>query len=1157
MKRKLFSAILFGALLTASTSGLTSCKDYDDDISNLQGQIDKLATADQLSAKVSEMQAAISAAQSAAEAKAAAAQTVADAAKAAAGDAAAAAKAAQSTADAAAAAAAEVQKAADKAIADLEAKAATKDELKAAADAAAAAVKAIEDAHAADKAAIEKAIADGLAEVKAEIAATNEKLAALAARLDEVDKKLAALEAGEGQEETLKEIQAEVEAVSDELKAIIGEYTTMVTDVSLYVTKGGLDNYRNGLTDNVLSFIYLDAEKDATFPAEEGVADAQIEFSSKNKNVMTKDSVVIRVSPTNALLNPENISLINSQGKELKGLVEVESVTPYNKLITKSVGSESGLWNVVFKVADGFEPEDLVDAVYTENGNIAFAVAVNNTTSVDNRRVVSAYDLTVEPEDYEPARNEFQATNRDNEWKNVTEIHNRYYKKAADNYIAKSENGQEAAGTEYRWINAPQVAPSKETIMLDVADARFGKKVIDVEVGKEILLSVGTELKNGQPSLGNLEGDHSVTTNAQTYAIKGFYVTLDKDFAIESNPSEWNAWKKYDYTNVGIQSGDKYQKAAKLFYGNVGSISIDSEDAVNDIIGFRVYAVNLDGTLIDPDGKAFYVHVATEKEVAPLTASELVAKLQPSSTSETNPYAFKATAVDAAGKVTATNYYSAEVAINSGVLNSAAEGNALEWDIIDNPSAYGNNSVEPEYDTDYKIVFSVKSNKIVAKVMILDPLKFIDDETYTAVATLTNDNGTEVRDITVEFQKAIPTEAPALAWNASFDPTKQVFSGATMTGADIYKVVPNTAWAGLATPKTDKPQSIELNYLMSDLTYGSWTSTNSYYYVWVTKKDPKKTYELPTQGATAVWPAAVPSQYTLDVDASEIDGKPHNVAYAFDYGKISLTFDYQTAQYAEDNIVRGTNMTPLTFASWIDYEVLKWKNGSKTITYVPGATGATANVQTVTLTGTPGAAVYINATNGSETATASGNYALGSAEGKYWAKYTTDNNWYWVKKVNGAWQWIKADGTASQTMNNDPRNYGLQWLGATAPTAVTTGGTAGEIVAYNTVIPNTQGGVAVFGTQAEPVNFKSLLDKYVNARVGTFNTTTNLFDYNLPLVVSFSNAAFKATVDAAGEISLTQQPTTTNPVGQTGILSITGKDSFGHSKTWTLEIKIQ
>ena len=99
MKRKLFSAILFGALLTASTSGLTSCKDYDDDISNLQSQIDKLATADQLSAKVSELQAAISAAQSAAESKAAAAETVA--------------KAAQSAADAAATAASKAQSSAD------------------------------------------------------------------------------------------------------------------------------------------------------------------------------------------------------------------------------------------------------------------------------------------------------------------------------------------------------------------------------------------------------------------------------------------------------------------------------------------------------------------------------------------------------------------------------------------------------------------------------------------------------------------------------------------------------------------------------------------------------------------------------------------------------------------------------------------------------------------------------------------------------------------------------------------------------------------------------------------------------------------------------------------------------------------------------------
>ena len=39
MKKKFISALLFGAILVASSSTLVSCKDYDDDISNLQGQI--------------------------------------------------------------------------------------------------------------------------------------------------------------------------------------------------------------------------------------------------------------------------------------------------------------------------------------------------------------------------------------------------------------------------------------------------------------------------------------------------------------------------------------------------------------------------------------------------------------------------------------------------------------------------------------------------------------------------------------------------------------------------------------------------------------------------------------------------------------------------------------------------------------------------------------------------------------------------------------------------------------------------------------------------------------------------------------------------------------------------------------------------------------
>ena len=42
MKRRYLSALLMGALTIASVSTFTSCKDYDDDISSLQSQIDKL-----------------------------------------------------------------------------------------------------------------------------------------------------------------------------------------------------------------------------------------------------------------------------------------------------------------------------------------------------------------------------------------------------------------------------------------------------------------------------------------------------------------------------------------------------------------------------------------------------------------------------------------------------------------------------------------------------------------------------------------------------------------------------------------------------------------------------------------------------------------------------------------------------------------------------------------------------------------------------------------------------------------------------------------------------------------------------------------------------------------------------------------------------------
>ena len=80
MNKKFLSAVLFGALMVSSTGTFVSCKDYDDDIDNLQEQINKLATKEDMTSQIATLQAALTAAQTeAAAAKSSAEQALAKA----------------------------------------------------------------------------------------------------------------------------------------------------------------------------------------------------------------------------------------------------------------------------------------------------------------------------------------------------------------------------------------------------------------------------------------------------------------------------------------------------------------------------------------------------------------------------------------------------------------------------------------------------------------------------------------------------------------------------------------------------------------------------------------------------------------------------------------------------------------------------------------------------------------------------------------------------------------------------------------------------------------------------------------------------------------------------------------------------------------------
>ena len=834
MKRKYLSALLMGTLTVASVSTFTSCKDYDDDISNLQEQIDKLATADQLKQKVEELQALISSNKSditslqtelakkttleevkAVLADYATKQYVNDADK-----------TLQDAIDALKTGdiaklkedVVKAQAAADKAAKDAEAAnaeivetlktLATKTELKDAADAAQKAIEALESKNAEDLKKAQDAITEtlksyatksdvedgdkktleSLAEtiqkaseawtqadknkqdiadalkllgegyskentVAAAIEAIKGQIGTPNKELGTLDSRLAAIEGvlnGVKDDDTKLGLATKVTNIETQLKDIIGQYSTMVTDVQLY--EFALPN-RTGF-DRTLNFAQVE-ELDNVFPAE-GVADGKFTFTKGNYHI-GEDSLLVRVSPVDAELTKSNVSLLNSQGKELDDLVEVTDVHRYNKLLlgnTRAADNDakSGLWVVKFKAKEVGEKFKAAVEAKDENDktcSVLYSVAVKNTynntsdKAEDNktRRVTSEYAVDL---------NTYKAQHV---WDfsvngiSVANIHNRWSETEAENstlgipeYVWKNE----AATTVITENADPDKinAVNRPAGWNDAAkDNRQPSTILAVEKGKNITI------------------DFTNTNIAKN--VKGFYVTLDEKFAQESAPSELNAWNSYTYENVGYKG-----KPAKLFTGNKGTIKIqDMGNVKGDVIGFRVYAVNYDGTLTDPDGRAFYVAVGDVKTDVTIPTTNLSYNLQNRK--------FMSEPVDVENIISGLDFDAKDYAW------TVAEKDA------DNKKPTG---VDAIYVLADGSTTSELSNEVKKVIFILsNPGQFIDGETYKVQATLTKQISSAtatVSTVTASFKKVMPTEAPKFAYRDGF--------GKDAKGNDINKyIVPN------------------------------------------------------------------------------------------------------------------------------------------------------------------------------------------------------------------------------------------------------------------------------------------------------------------------------------------------------------------------------
>lgn len=816
MKRKYFSALLMGALTIASVSTFTSCKDYDDDIDNLQSQIDKAGLQSDIDALKTQLQDAAS--------TASAAKTTAESALAKANDAAVKAdveKAIQKVEVTANKAATDVATA----ISNAANAQTTADGAQKAADAAAKAAKdAQKQADQAVKDAAAAATTANAAAKQADFEKALERIGNLetsrvtAGKLDE---KLTQLKeellGADGDKETIGSLTVKVNAY----KGAVEELYSAVTSVELVETYSGVNgftsnwNTTNGITPLTVEMLHGLISDDSKFGDENGNDAKPIVEYVKGKDIDVKDdaSIVVCVNPVNAdLTKGAKIILLNSKGESLEDIVKVGTPSKFDKLITTRAAAtvKTGLWKLPLSVAEGVSEEDFKKAVTVkdENGNekaILYAVAINNT--VDSKAEAAADRYVVSTYDVKPTYNKFVPSNDFTfkvGGKDVSEIHN-------------------------RWTGV-----------------RYWNSLLQVEVGKPFSI---TDLKTSD----NTAADY-------------YYVVLDKDNAIESGVSELNAWKNYEIDNL-----NKVVPASENL-----TLTIQTEAANHDIIGFRVYAVNKDGKLLDPDGKAFYVVVGENY------TSGIVGNL------------------DAVNKITEKKDFSPVDGVSYGPWELVADNNAC-------PLSEKPVFAAVYYDKDGNETTNMSEvTKIAFKVN--NPALIADGATVSLKSTLrkyTDNNFYEVGTVIATYTKVLPKAFPA---DITFRPAQETGKG---TGYFIAYMTPENGYT--VTNKS---------------VYGSVDLNNVFYNL-----DDNVSFEIADAAKDAndkltSVRADKANNFVAKVAAKDFINSTtkHAVTAKYNYGEISLVKNNKTGQWEKKpcSVDYGKSLS-VTFACWHSASSYSWK----------------------------------------------------------------------------------------------------------------------------------------------------------------------------------------------------------------------------------------
>ena len=725
--------------------------------------------------------------------------------------------------------------------------------------------------------------------------------------------------------EELQNISGEAAVVGNS----VNELFQAVTNVELYTTIYGSyeDNanvYDGSAAWRNAAINFIKAEEiDGVFPKNALKASATDtlgnQYTFKKGDIKTfTDSVIVRVSPSNAdLAKAQAIKLINSKGADLDEFVEVVKVEQYDKLLTRGANA-SGLWKVTFGLKDTYTPENaekFLTSVQFKEGkedprNILFAVGVQNTK--ENRIVCSSYDVTVRASDATHATEDFLVKGLDGEWKSVSEIHNRY--EHCEQAKDKSETKISTEDVpEYEWdwslnkddkVLVPAgvvITEGKEANVKDrdpKTDNRQDKDFLAVSVDEKIEICIdGIADANGNVVPQNI--------------IKGFIVRLDEYFALESNNTELAGWKYYEYENLNI-----------LQDGNMGYVTVkDLKDVTpeGDIIGFRVFAVNLDGTIVNPDGRAFYV------------------KVMPSVNNKDVALDIIATKAGDAKLVSEKPNYALS-------KDDALLAGTYKMEIKSEDKAYPKD--EP---TAYKVNFLNKDGKKVVKTLTVGATleiteadlknieqiqfetsnieKFYDGATYDQQIKVYDEDNVLIQIINCKMTKVMPTTVKAL----QFRPKQEVDPSQALpkiiskdgTNAFISFMIPNTnKW----TTPWDFALSDESYVIGSEDADNGWKDLNNIFYDLNKDENYKfvfkasQTTDKKNQDLEPITFGNISGKdgYSLAVQTEYIDGKTwHNVELSAIYPGVSTYIDKDNnEQFGKDYAVPSSIEYKVMYACW-------------------------------------------------------------------------------------------------------------------------------------------------------------------------------------------------------------------------------------------------